>query len=257
MTNSDAYLSAFRENGQKIATIRDTLVTFTQTHFHLEDIEAYANHLIHEAGGEPAFKKVPGYAYATCISVNDGFVHGLPKGTLKPGDIVTIDTGMYYRGTTTDTARTFVIGPGTPDQIFFLGVGKKALKKTISVATVGSPIRRLSETMQRYVERAGFSVTRNLTGHGVGKTMHEPPTIPCFMSRDPDLKLRLKPGMVIAIEVMYMKGGWPITTDSDGWTMRTVDGSLSAVFEEDVLITDKGPEVLTISPCSRPLSLLK
>jgi methionyl aminopeptidase len=252
MTNSDAYYDAFRENGLKIAQIRDNLIQFTQTHFRLEDIEAQANRLIREAGGEPAFKRVPGYQFATCISVNDGFVHGLPQGTLKPGDVVTIDTGMYYRGTTTDTARTFVVGPETPDQSFFLNVGKKALKKTIGVATTGSPIRRLSETIQKYVERAGFNVTRNLTGHGVGASMHEPPAIPCFISKDPDLNFKLKTGMVIAIEVMYMQGDWPIKTDSDGWTMRTVDGSLSAVFEDDVLITAKGPKVLTISPCPRP-----
>lgn len=241
------YLNTFRENGRKIAAIRDSLAQFAQTHFNLEDIENHANQQILGVGGEPAFKKVPGYHWATCISLNDAIVHGIPKGRLKKGDLVTIDTGMFYQGTTTDTAVSFVVGEPSQFQAHFLSVGSKTLDKTIAKAVAGAKVRDLSKTMQKGIEKAGFNVTRNLTGHGLGHSMHELPPIPCFVSRDPNLSTRLTVGMVLAIEVMYMAGNWPLKTDPDGWTMRTVDGTLSAVFEEDVLITETGPEILTRS----------
>jgi len=246
MKTNSSYLNDFRENGRRIALIKQELVAFAQTHLKLEQIEAKAVELIKKAGGEPAFMRVPGYSYATCISVNSGFVHGIPKGNLKPGDIVTIDTGMVYKDTTTDTATTFVIGPATPEQDAFLNLGKKTLKKAVQAAQAGNQVRHISETIQRMIEKGGCNVTRNLTGHGVGKTMHESPAIPCFTSKsDPNLRVRLVPGMVLAIEVMYMKGQWPLVQADDGWTLSTADGSDSAVFEEDVIITENGPEVIT------------
>ncbi|OGV95986.1 type I methionyl aminopeptidase [Microgenomates group bacterium RBG_16_45_19] len=245
MSTASAYLDTFRQNGHRIATIRRTLVNYTQTQKQLAAIEALANRLIQKAGGEPAFKKVPGYRYATCISINDAIVHSPPLGQLHSGDLVTLDTGMSYHGTTSDTAVSFVIGPPTPFQSHFLNVGRRTLKKAIAAATVGHKVYHLAKTIQTHIEAAGFNVTRNLTGHGLGQTMHEPPPIPCFISKDPQLNQPLTAGMVLAIEVMYMAGNWPLKTDPDGWTMRTVDGSLSAVFEEDILITPRGPEVLT------------
>lgn len=245
MSTASAYYRHFRENGRRIAKIRDHLAHFAQTHRDLAQIEAEANRLILKAGGEPAFKKVPGYYWATCISVNDAIVHGIPKGKVSEGDLITIDTGMFYQGTTTDTAVSLVIGKPSPFQTHFLHVGRQTLKKTLACARVGTQIRDLSHTMQRGIEKAGFNVTRNLTGHGVGATMHEAPPIPCFTSRDPALSTRLREGMVLAVEIMYMAGNWPLVTDADGWTMRTADGSLAAVFEEDVIITAEGPEIIT------------
>jgi methionyl aminopeptidase len=241
----NAYAEIYRENGRKIAEIKAKAVEFAQTHFNLADIDNYVENLIRKAGGEPAFQKVPGYSWATCISVNQVLVHGVPKGKIKPGDIVNIDTGMYYKGTTTDTSTTFVIGPPTPEQVHFLEVGTKTLKKAIEKARAGNRIRDISGTIQKHIEAAGYNVTRNLTGHGVGKTMHEDPPIPCFISNDPNLSTRITVGMVLAVEVMYMKGDWPLVLGDDGWTLSTRDGSDSAVFEEDVLITPTGPEVLT------------
>jgi methionyl aminopeptidase len=239
------YANIYRQNGRAIAQIKAQAVEFAKTHWNLADIDHYVDQLIRQAGGEPAFKRVPGYHWATCINVNDGIVHGVPKGTLKPGDLVNIDTGMYYQGTTTDTSTTFVIGDKTPEQRKFLNVGQDTLYKTINKAKPGRRVWDIAETIQKNIEAAGYSVTRTLTGHGVGETMHEDPPLPCFVSNDPILKTKLQAGMVLAVEVMYMAGDWPLVTDSDGWTMRTKDGSLSAVFEENVLITPKGPEVLT------------
>jgi methionyl aminopeptidase len=152
---------------------------------------------------------------------------------------------MYYKGTTSDTAITFVVGEPSMDQRRFMDVGIKTLRKTIEKAKAGNRIRDLAETIQKNIESAGYSVTRNLTGHGVGKSMHEEPPIPCFVSADPGLRTKIEVGMVLAIEIMYMKGNWPLKLASDGWTLSTKDGSDSAVFEEDVLITTTGPEILT------------
>jgi methionyl aminopeptidase len=239
------YLDTFRENGHRIGNIRQQLVEFAQTHHQMEEVDALAQELIKKAGGEPAFQKVDAYYWATCITVNDGMVHGIPKGSFKPGDIVTIDTGMFYQGTTTDCSTTFVIGAATPEQEHFLSVGKHALKKAIKQAKSNNQVKDISKAMQTNVEAAGFNVVRTLTGHGLGKTMHENPQIPCFVSSDKGLRTRLKPGMVLAIEVMYMQGDWPLKLAKDGWTLTTADGSLSGMFEEDVIVTPQGPEIIT------------
>lgn len=244
-STDNSYLKSYRDNGRLIADIKAKAVQFSQTHANLADIDHYVETLILQAGGKPAFQLVPGYKWATCISVNSGFVHGIPKGTIKKGDLVTIDTGMLYQGTTTDTAISFIIGTPTPEQQLFLDIGKKTLYKTIQKARAGNRIKDLSETIQKNIESAGYNVTRNLTGHGVGATMHEDPPIPCFVSPDPVLRTKIEIGMVLAIEIMYMKGNWPLELAKDGWTLSTKDGQDSAVFEEDVLITSKGPEILT------------
>ncbi len=239
------YFKIYQENGRKIAKIKAQAVEFAQTHHNLADIDNYVEQQIRAAGGEPGFQKVPGYKWATCISVNEVMVHGIPKGTIHPGDVVNIDTGMYYHGTTTDTSTTFVVGEANSEQEHFLQVGKKTLKKAIKQAVPGNKIKDISATIQKHIEAAGYNVTRNLTGHGVGKTMHEDPPIPCFTSNDPNLHTKIVPGMVLAIEVMYMAGNWPLRLLEDGWSLATKDGSISAVFEEDVFITPNGPVVLT------------
>lgn len=244
-SGSDNYLDIFRENGRRISTIRKQVVDYSQSHFDMADIDQYADHLIKAAGGEAAFKKVPGYKWTTCININDAIVHSIPKGSLHPGDLVTLDIGMYYQGTTTDCATSYVIGTPTSDQEHFLAVGRKALRKAIAQATAGNQVKDISKTMQHQVEKAGYQVVRSLSGHGLGKTMHEDPQIPCFVSPDPVLRTKLQAGQVLAIEVMYMAGDWPLTQDKDGWTLRTADGSLSAVFEDDCLVTWDGPETIT------------
>jgi len=245
MAFDQEYFRIYQENGKKTAEIKAKAVEFAQTHLNMADIDNYIDNLFVAAGGEPAFKKVPGYHWATCISVNDGFVHGIPKGMLHKGDLVTIDMGMFYQGTTSDTAISFVIGEPTAEQQHFLDVGQKTLKKTIEKARAGNRIHDLAETIQKNIEAAGYNVTRNLTGHGVGYTMHEDPPIPCFVSNDPVLRTKIEVGMVLAIEIMYMKGKWPLVQAPDGWTLSTRDGQDSAVFEEDVFITPTGPVVLT------------
>lgn len=240
-------IDTFRQNGQAINTIFHQLIKLLQEERDLTLVDQAAEKLMNEAGGEPAFKRVPNYNWSTCICVNSGFVHCIPQGIVRDGDIVTLDTGMYLDGTTTDLATTIAIGTPTKKIEDFLQVGRSALKKAIHQAQPGNTVRHISQTLQDTIQAAGYTVTRHLTGHGLGKTMHEPPSIPCFVTKDPLLNTQLKPGMVLAIEAMYMQGSHQLTQADDGWTVKTADGKLSAMFEEDVLITESGPELLTHS----------
>jgi methionyl aminopeptidase len=245
MIHDSATLDIFRENGQLIRDIRLSLIAMAQNGADCLAIDNQAKSLIKKAGGESAFMRVKGYHHATCICINDGFVHCIPQGKPKQGDIVTIDTGMFYHGTTTDVATTFLMGEDIAKQDF-LSAGKKALSKAIKQTVVGNTVRDITKALQKHLERSGFRVTRDLCGHGLGATMHESPQIPLYDSSDPDLSVKLQPGMVLAVEAMYMAGDWKLKKDPDGWTLRTADGSLSGMFEEDVIVTESGPEVITV-----------
>lgn len=244
MIHDSTTLEIFRENGKLIRDIRLHLIDMAHNGADSLAIDTQAQILIKKAGGEPAFMRVKGYHHATCICINDGFVHCIPQGKPKLGDIVTIDTGMFYHGTTTDVATTILIGQDSSKEQF-LHAGQKALSKAIKQAIPGNTIRDITKTLQRHLERSGFSVTRDLCGHGLGATMHEEPQIPLYDSSDPDLSIKLQPGMVLAIEAMYMAGDWKLKKDPDGWTLRTADGKLSGMFEEDVIVTENGPEIIT------------
>lgn len=233
------------EGGKILANVKRQIKEFAQKETSLQTIDKKAEKLIKKAGAKPSFKMVPGYKWTTCINIDDSIVHGIPKGKLKKGDFVTIDMGVYFKGFHTDSAMSFIIGKPTKKQEHFLSVGEKVLTKTIKKAVVGNKIRDLSRSMQQGIESEGFSVVRQLTGHGVGKELHQEPSIPCFVSNHKDMRVKLYEGMTIAIEVMYAMGDWPLIKDLDGWTLRTEDGKLSAVVEETVLVTKNKPIVLT------------
>ena len=217
-------------------------------------LDLLAEKLIVQKGGEPGFKKVKNYKHALCVCVNDVVVHGIPTDyKFKEGDLVTIDCGVYYKGFHTDSAHTVRVqrsGAGkvqNSDEVDrFLETGKKALEKAIKVARVGNRIGHISKTIQDVVEGAGYSVVRSLIGHGVGRNLHEEPEIPGFLEGPIEETPLLKKGMTIAIEVIYNRGKPDVVyANSDGWTIKTKDGSLSGVFERTVAITEKGSVVLT------------
>ncbi|OGH23790.1 MAG: type I methionyl aminopeptidase [Candidatus Levybacteria bacterium RIFCSPHIGHO2_02_FULL_42_12] len=217
-------------------------------------LDLLAEKLIVQKGGEPGFKKVKNYKHALCVCVNDVVVHGIPTDyKFKEGDLVTIDCGVYYKGFHTDSAHTVRVqrsGAGkvqNSDEVDrFLETGKKALEKAIKVARVGNRIGHISKTIQDVVEGAGYSVVRSLIGHGVGRNLHEEPEIPGFLEGPIEETPLLKEGMTIAIEVIYNRGKPDVVyANSDGWTIKTKDGSLSGVFERTVAITEKGSVVLT------------
>lgn len=186
------------------------------------------------------------YPAHTCISVNEEVVHGIPsfKRILRDGDIVSLDIVVWHNGYVGDNAFSVPVGEISPEKQTLLRVTREALDLGVQQALVGNRIGDISYAIQHYVEANGFSVVRDMVGHGVGVSMHEPPEIPNFGRRGSGDKI--KPGMTLAIEPMVNFGGYRTKTLSDGWTIVTSDGSASAHFEHTVLTTERGPEILTI-----------
>lgn len=186
------------------------------------------------------------YPAHTCISVNDEVVHGIPslRRILREGDIVSLDIVVWHNGYVGDNAYTVPVGPVSPAIEKLLRVTREALDLGVRQAQVGNRIGDISNAVQTFVEANGFSVVRDMVGHGVGSSMHEPPEIPNFGRKGTGEKI--KAGMTLAIEPMVNLGAFKTKTLADGWTIVTADGSPSAHFEHTVLTTDRGPEILTI-----------
>ncbi len=210
-----------------------------------EEINRIAHNFIVKNGAIPTFKGYNGYPAATCISINDEVIHGIPskKRIIKAGDIVSIDVGATLNGYVGDNAATFAAGDISPEAQRLCDTTRESLYEGIKAAVAGGRIGDIGSTIQRYCEERGFSVVREFTGHGVGKQMHEDPSVPNFGT--PGRGVRLLPGMTIAIEPMINLGGAGIRQLPDGWTIKTRDGSLSAHFEHTIAITSNGPVILT------------
>ena len=207
-----------------------------------------------ESGAEPAFKghgaagKRPPFPASICTSVNDEVVHGIPgERALHEGDLLSVDVGARYRGYYGDGAASFAIGEVSPLARRLMAACQQALERGIQAAGPGKPLSDVSRAVQEHVEGNGFSVVRDLVGHGIGSSLWEEPQVPNFCSpkfRD----VTLRPGMVIAIEPMINAGGWRVKTLANRWTVASSDGSLSAHFEHTVAITSDGVEVMTVPP---------
>jgi methionyl aminopeptidase len=222
------------------------------------DLDQAARELIAQLGAKSACygyqigsRRYPAYS---CISVNEEVVHGIGsiKRILREGDIVSLDVVVQYNGYIGDNAYTMKVGQVSPRVEELLKVTEEALAIGIRHATVGNRIGDISESVQQYVESHGFSVVRDMVGHGVGVSMHEEPQIPNFLDRKKSKTEPIRPGMTLAIEPMVNMGGYRTRTLSDGWTVVTADGSPSAHFEHTVLTTEHGPEILTIPSSSTP-----
>ncbi len=197
-------------------------------------------------GGEPGFKRVKGYSWGTCICVNEQIVHTPPSDRkIEPGDVVTVDAGVFYNGLHTDSAITIQVEPKTQKVTQFLDVGKSALKKALEQTKVGNRIGHISKVFQNTIEGAGYSIVRELTGHGVGKELHEDPYIPCFVHKKLEKTLELQEGMTLAIEVMYAMGERNIVTEADGWSIKMADNSVAATFEHTVALKKGETLILT------------
>ena len=210
-----------------------------------EEINRVAHNFIVKSGAIPTFKGYNGYPAATCISINDEVIHGIPskKRIIRAGDIVSIDVGATLNGYVGDNAATFAAGDISPEAQRLCDTTRESLYEGIKAAVAGGRLGDIGSTIQRYCEERGFSVVREFTGHGIGKQMHEDPSVPNFGT--PGRGVRLLPGMTIAIEPMINMGGAGIRQLPDGWTIKTKDGSLSAHFEHTVAITADGPVILT------------
>ncbi len=234
--------------GKKLAAIKKALMVMAKPGVKLSDIESSAKAFIKADGGKPSFMMVPGYKWATCINLNEGLVHGVPDETvISQGDIVSIDVGLYYRGFHTDTSVSFIAGDKAyPEKEQFLAAGREALKQGIAAARAGNRIGHISLAIETVIKDAGFAPALNLTGHGVGKTLHEDPTIPCFVAQPINQTQKIVPGMSLAIEAIYLAGRPATITDpNDHWTIKSRDGKITAVFEETIVTTAGNPVILT------------
>nr|WP_245523071.1 type I methionyl aminopeptidase [Thermodesulfatator indicus] len=209
------------------------------------DLNRIAEEIALKRGARPAFKGYRGYPFSLCVSVNEEIVHGLPlkEKVLKEGDIVSFDFGTIYEGYYGDAALTVAVGEVSEEAQRLMEVTEKALYKAIEKARVGNRVGDISAAVQNYVEKKGFNVIRDFVGHGIGESLHEPPEVPNFGRRGKGP--RLMAGMVIAIEPMVVTGSYEVEILPDGWTAITKDRGLAAHYEHSVVITPKGPEILS------------
>jgi len=238
-------IDSMREGGKLLGQIKKQLAKFANPGVSFEEIESEAQRLIKEAGMTPSFSTVPGYDWATCVMKNEGVCHGIPQNKIvNDGDVISIDVGLINNKFHLDTSITFAVGQVSQEINDFLAAGKKSLRKAIAAAKLGNSVFDISRAMEKPLKRKGYGVVYQLTGHGVGEELHMDPSIPCIPDKS-DRNIKLYEGQTIAIENMYSMGDATLEEDSDGWTYKTIDGSVSAMFEETVLITKNGPEILT------------
>jgi methionyl aminopeptidase len=243
---SEREIERMRASGKVVAEVLQALGAQVQPGVATAELDRLAETIIraHE-GARPAFKGYGGFPASICASVNEEVVHGIPSKsrTLEAGDIVGIDVGVLMDGYHADAARTFAVGPVTEETQRLLSVTQSALEAGIDAARPGARLGDVSAAIQNVAEAAGFSIVRDLVGHGIGQHLHEDPQVPNFGVEGRGLEL--EPGLVIAIEPMVNVGGSDVRTLEDAWTIVTIDGSLSAHFEHTVAITENGPDILT------------
>lgn len=239
-------LEIMRNNGRVLAELFERYKEIIAPGMSTYDLDRIAEEFMRSKGGVPSFKGYDGFPGSICASVNQVVIHGIPdeKTVLQEGDIIGIDLGFYKNGFHVDTAFTFQIGAVDALKEKLCRVTKEALKAGILSARVGKSLFDISNAVQTVVEAEGFSVVREFVGHGVGKDLHEAPQIPNYRKNGLS-KIKLKPGMTLAIEPMVNAGTADIIVKSDGWTICTADGKPSAHYEHTVAVTEKGPVILT------------
>ena len=241
---SQQEIEAMARGGRVVAGCLALLEESLRPGMTTRELDALAEDYIRSHGGAPTFKGYRGYPAATCLSPNDVVVHGIPNGyALREGDILSVDVGVTLDGFVADSAWTFPVGEITPEAQRLLDVCQAALAAGIEQARAGQFVGDISGAVQQRTEEAGFSVIRSLVGHGVGRSMHEDPQVPNFVTsyRGPELRR----GMTIAIEPMITTGAPDVFIHDDEWTIATVDRSLAAHLEHTVAVTEEGPRVLT------------
>ncbi|UCE04200.1 MAG: type I methionyl aminopeptidase [Candidatus Latescibacterota bacterium] len=233
-----------RRAGEIVAGCHDLASKLIRVGATTGEIDAAVEGYIRSQGAVPSFKGYMDYPAAACISVNEEVVHGIPGSrVIRDGDIVGFDIGALWQGYHADAARTFAVGNISEEARRLMQVTREALQAGIEQARVGNRLSDISHAVQEHAEAAGFSVVRNLVGHGIGQNLHEKPQVPNF--GPPGRGPRLRAGMVLALEPMVNVGVPDVYTRKDRWTIVTLDGKLSAHYEQTVAITDNGPEVLT------------
>ena len=239
-------IELLRQANSIVSDVLVTLADMVRPGITTGALDAEAERMIRAAGGAPSFKGYQGFPAATCISVDEVIVHGIPGDrVLKDGEIVSIDVGVNYRGYYGDAALSVACGNLDDQRTRLMKVTERALAKGLAAARAGNYLSDISRAVQDACEREGFAVVRNFVGHGIGTEMHEEPQIPNFVTgeRGP----RLKPGMVLAIEPMVNVGTAEVEVLSDGWTAVTADRKPSAHFEHSIVVQDGEPDILSLS----------
>lgn len=235
-----------RESNRLLSIVHYELGQYIKPGLSTADIDEYGESLIRKVGGVPNFKNYEGYPASICVSVNEEVVHGIPSKNriLKEGDIVSLDAGLIYKGYHSDAARTHGVGEISPEAAKLIEVTRDSFFAGMKKAYAGARLFDISAAIDDYVTPFGYGIVEDLCGHGIGTHLHEDPMIPNFRVRKRGPKL--KPGMTLAVEPMINIGTWEVEWKEDGWTVVTADGSLSAHYENTILITDSEPEILSL-----------
>jgi len=242
-------IELMKESGRIVAEVLSLVGTRIKPGMHTRDLDALAEEYIRSRGGEPAFK---GYGHdrdnlfpgTLCISIDDEVVHGIPDSRrIQEGQIVSIDVGVRKNGFYGDGAYTFAVGRTTEEKARLVKVTEESLYRGIAKARAGNHLHDVSAAVQEHVEAAGFSVVRDLVGHGIGRALHEDPSVPNYGT--PGTGLILKEGMALAIEPMVNAGSYKVQLEHDGWTVKTADGRPSAHFEHTIIVKKDEAEILT------------
>lgn len=238
-------IAKMREAGRIVAGVLDMLGEHIKPGVATETLNRLADEYIRKRKAIPSFLGYRGFPASICTSINDVVVHGIPGGErLREGDIIGVDVGVILDGYQADAARTYAVGEVSERAARLMQVTRDSLQAGIDACRPGKRLGDVSNSIQRVVEAGGFSVVVQFVGHGIGREMHEEPQIPNF--GPPGRGPLLQPGMTFALEPMVNEGTYEVRVDDDGWTVRTVDGKLSAHFEHTVAVTETGPVILTL-----------
>ena len=239
-------IELMRTAGKLLEEVHNELAAFVKPGISTLDIDRLGEKLIRERGCIPNFLNYNGYPASICVSVNDEVVHGIPRDDriLQEGDIVSLDAGLIYKGYHSDAARTHAVGVVDPKAQKLIDVTRESFFEGIRQAKAGNYLNDISSAIQAYAESFGYGVVRDLVGHGIGSHLHEDPEVPNFARKKKGI--RLQAGMTLAVEPMINAGTWQVSWMSDGWTVVTKDHSLSAHYENTILITDGEPEILSL-----------
>ncbi len=243
---SEREITLMREAGRILARVHKALGEALKPGMSTYDVDKLGEEMIRNFGCIPSFKNYNGYPAAICVSVNDEVVHGIPNRhhILQEGDIVSLDAGVIYKGYHSDAARTHAVGEISPEAKKLIDVTRQCFFEGIKFAKAGNHLNDISSAIQAYAESFGYGVVRDLVGHGIGSHLHEDPEIPNFTQKRRGIRLR--PGMTLAIEPMINEGRCDVVWLDDDWTVVTEDGSLSAHYENTILITEGEPEILSL-----------
>ena len=243
---SSQEIELMREAGKILAKTHEELGKSLKPGMSTWDIDRIGEEIIRSYGCIPSFKNYNGYPASICVSVNDEVVHGIPhkKHYIKEGDIVSLDAGVIYKGYHSDAARTHGIGEISDEAKKLIEVTRQSFFEGIKFAKPGNHLNDISSAIQKYAESFGYGVVRDLVGHGIGSHLHEDPEVPNFARKRKGILLQ--PGMTLAVEPMINAGSYEVAWMDDDWTVVTEDGSLSAHYENTILITENGPEILSL-----------